>query len=263
MTSDAGDKAATAANRANNSRGVKALARVGYVVSGVVHLLIAWIALQLAWTSSSESADTSGALGTLADNPLGLALLWVGALGFLALAVWQATEAVTADEVKDKVKAGAKTVVNLALAWSCLQFALGSGSDSAEQSESTTATLMSKPAGVALVVVIGLVVLGVGVGHIVKGAKKSFLDDLQSHPGRFVERAGQVGYIAKGIALGVVGALFVVAAIQNDPEEASGIDGALKTLLQLPAGSVLLTLVALGLAAYGVYSIAKSKHAKL
>lgn len=255
--------AASAASRAGNSTGVKTLARVGYVVSGVIHLLIAWIALQLAWMKSSENADTSGALGTLGENPLGLALLWIGALGFLALAIWQATEAVAAGEAKDKVKAIAKTVVNLALAWSSLQFALGSGSDSAEQSQSTTAMVMSKPAGVALIVVVGLVVVAVGVAHVVKGVKKTFLEDLSSHPGRFVERAGQVGYVAKGIALAIVGALFVTAALQHDPEEASGIDGALRTLLELPAGKFLLTLVALGLAAYGVYSIAKAKHAKL
>lgn len=255
--------AASAASRAGDSTGVRALARAGYVVSGVLHLLIAWIALQLAWSKSSENADTSGAFGALAGNPFGLVLLWLGALGFLALAIWQVTEAVSASEAKDKVKAVAKAVVNLALAWSALQFALGSGSDSAEQSQSTTATLMSTPAGVALVVIIGLVVLAVGVGHVVKGARKKFLEDLRSHPGRFVERAGQIGYIAKGVALAIVGGLFVAAALQHDPDEAAGIDGALRTLLELPAGKLLLTLVALGLAAYGVYSIAKAKHAKM
>jgi hypothetical protein len=263
VTSQPGERASAAASRAGRSSSLRTLARLGYVISGVLHILIGWIALQLAWAGSSESADASGAFGALADSTPGLALLWAGALGFLALALWQATEAITATEAKEKVKAAGKTVVHLALAWSSLQFAIGSGSDSAEQSQSMTATLMSNPAGVALVIAIGLVIGAVGVYHVVKGARKKFLDDLQGSPGPFVRRSGQVGYIAKGVALVIVGALFVVAGIQNDPEEATGLDGALRTLLELPAGKLLITVVALGLAAYGVYSIARARHARL
>ncbi len=257
------ERAGAAASRAGRSSAVAALARVGMVVSGVVHLLVGWIALQLAWGSPSQNADTSGAFGSLASNPLGLGLLWAGVVGFLALAAWQLSETLTASETKDKVKAAAKTVVNLALAWSALRFALGSGSDSAEQSSSTTSTLLAQPAGVALVVVLGLAVVGVGVHHVISGVKRRFVKDLRSHPGTFVVRAGQLGYVAKGIAFAIVGGLFVTAAIQHDPEEATGLDGALRTVLEAPFGKVLLTLVALGLAAYGVYSIAKAKHAKV
>lgn len=256
-------KASTAADKAGRSQGVKTLARVGMAVSGVVHLLMGWIALQLATTGGSENADTSGALGTLAENPLGLALLWVGVVGFLALAVWQLSEAMTAPEAKDKVKAAAKTVVNLALAWSAFSFARGAGSDSAEQSQSTTATLLAAPAGVALVIAIGLGAAAVGVAHIIKGVKKKFLEELNAHPGAFVERAGQIGYVAKGIAFVIVGGLFVTAAVKNDPDEARGIDGALRALLEVPTGPVLLGLVALGLIAYGVYSFGRARHAKL
>jgi len=253
----------SAADRAGDSQGVQALARIGFVISGVLHLLLAWLALQLAWSGSSTNADTSGALGTLSKSPIGLVLLWVGCIGFAALALLQISEAVTAREGKDKLKAVGKMAVYLALGWSALQFALGAGSDSAEQSQDATATLMSKPAGTALVVVIGLVVIGVGVYHVVKGARKKFYEDLESDPGRFVERAGQIGYVAKGIALVIVGGLFVAAAVQHDPEQASGIDGALRALLDLPAGNILLTLIALGVAAYGIYSFGRAKHARL
>jgi hypothetical protein len=253
----------SAADRAGDSPGVQTLARIGYVISGVLHLLLGWLALQLAWSGTSTNADTSGALGTLARNPIGLGLLWAGCIGFAALALLQISEAVAAREGKDKLKAVGKMVVYLALGWSALQFATGAGSDSAEQSQDATASLMSQPAGTVLVVVLGLVVLGVGVYHVVKGAKKKFLEDLEGHPGRFVERAGQLGYVAKGIALAIVGGLFVLAAVQHDPEEASGIDGALRALLELPAGNILLTVIALGLAAYGVYSFGRAKHAKL
>ena len=44
---------------------------------------------------------------------------------------------------------------------------------------------------------------------------------------------------------------------------ASGLDGALHTLRDQPLGPVLLTAVAVGLAAYGVYSFARARYAKV
>ena len=39
-----------------------------------------------------------------------------------------------------------------------------------------------------------------------------------------------VGYIAKGLALAGAGALIIVAASRSEPNKATGLDGALKTL---------------------------------
>ena len=73
-------------------------------------------------------------------------------------------------------------------------------------------------------------------------------------------RLGQVGYPGKGIALGVVGGLFVWAAVTFDPEKASGLDGALRTILDAPFGQFLLTLVALGIAAFGAYLLVRARY---
>jgi len=78
------------AEQAGDSATLEALARAGLIAYGVIHILIGWLALQLAWgTSSSKSADPSGALRTLADQPLGEILLWLVAVGLVALALWQ------------------------------------------------------------------------------------------------------------------------------------------------------------------------------
>lgn len=68
---------------------------------------------------------------------------------------------------------------------------------------------------------------------------------------------------AKGVALIMVGFLFVLAAARNAPSKPTGLDGALRTLRQAPAGSWLLSLVAIGIAAYGVYSIARARYARV
>ena len=237
-------------------------ARVGYAVNGLLHVMIGVIALQLAWASSELTADQSGALGALSGNPFGKLALWVAVVGWLGLGLWQVTEAITGVfETTDRVKAAAKAVVYLVLSWTAFGFARGGKGDSGKQSTDFTRWLLGAPLGVWLVGLVGLVVVGVGVYHVVKGWKRKFLSDLESDPGDFVEVAGRYGYIAKGIALGVVGGLFVLAAARHRPSEADGLDGALHTLLEAPGGKALLTIVALGLIAYGVYSFGRARHA--
>ena len=251
-----------ASRQAGDHPALENAARVGYAVNGVLHIIIGVIALRLAWSSSSESADQSGALGTLAENPVGRIALWVGVVGWLGLAIWQVTEAISGvPETKDRVKAGAKAVLYLVLSYSAFSFASGSGSSSKKQSTDFTATLMSKPFGVWLVGAVGVGVLAVGVYHVVKGWQKKFLQDLESHPSPWIIKAGRFGYAAKGVALVIVGGLFVAAAIRHKPSEAKGLDGALHTLLGAPAGQLLLTLVALGLVAFGVYCFGRARHA--
>jgi Domain of Unknown Function (DUF1206) len=244
-------------------------ARAGYALNGVLHLMIAWIALQIAWTASGKSADQSGALQTVAGSSLGRLALWVAVLGFLALGLWQLASAVAvrtrgkSSQWADKVKGISKAVVYLALAWTSFNFATGQPSSSKAQSADFTATLLQHPGGRLLVAVIGLVIIGIGGYHVVKGWTKKFLTDLSENPGVLATRAGVIGYIAKGIALALVGVLFVTAAVQNSASKATGLDGALRSLRQQAFGPWLLTAVGLGIAAYGVYSFARAKHARV
>lgn len=251
-----------ASRSAGDHPALESAARVGYAVNGLLHIVIGFIALQLAWASSGSSADQSGALSTLASHPLGVVVLWVAVVGWLGLGLWQITETITgSSEASDRVKAAAKAVVYLVLSWSAFTFAQGGSKSSKKQSTDFTASLMGQPFGIWLVGAIGVGVIAIGGYLIVKGWKKKFLQDLESRPGEWVERAGQFGYIAKGVALAIVGGLFVVAAVRHQPSEAKGLDGALRTLLGAPYGQVLLTVVALGLIAYGVYSFGRARHA--
>lgn len=256
----------SAAREAGNSPVVEWGARLGYAVLGLIHLLIAWIALKVAWGigGGSKSADTSGALETLSGSGTGVLLLWVCVVGFVLLALWQLLEAAIGyGEAADRGKAVAKGVTYAFFAWTTFAVAQGAGSSAEEQTEDFTAQLMGSPGGRFLVGAVGLVVLGIAGYHVYKGWKKKFLEDLEEHPGHWAVRAGQVGYIAKGIALVVVGFFFVYAAWTADPDKTQGLDGALKTLKDAPGGPVVLTVVALGIAAYGVYSFARARYARL
>lgn len=239
-------------------------ARLGYAASGILHLLIAFVALQLAWSDGVQEASQAGALQTLASTGPGSALIWVLVVGLALLGLWQLAEAAVLQRTGDRLKAVGKGVVYLVLAWTAFGVARGSGTGgSSDQSMSMTASLMEKPFGLVLVGAVGLGVIAVAVYHLYKGWKKTFLQDLVGHPGTWVVRAGQAGYVARGIALGIVGVLLVSAAVTHDPAQSQGLDGALRTLLEAPFGKFLLTLVALGFAAFGVYSFARARYARV
>ena len=175
-----------------------------------------------------------------------------------------------ADSGKDRavhiVKNGAKGIVYLALAVTAGTFAAGGSSSSSGSTTSLTAGLLSTPGGVFLVVAIGIVLIAIAGYLVVKGVTRRFERDLSmpgGTAGRSVRILGTVGYIARGVAMAGVGVLFLFAAATNDPEKSSGLDGALRTIADLPAGKILLVLVGAGWIAYGVYAFFRARYTRL
>lgn len=243
-------------------------ARLGYAMSGLIHLVIGWIALNVAWGlgAGAGSADKSGALEAVAGGGVGAVLLWLAVIGFVLLAVWQATDAAVGRHgaaVSDRLKAAGKAVLYAFFAWSAFSVTQGTGGSDEQQTDSFTGTLMSHPGGRVLVAVVGLAIIAAGGYHAWKGWTKGFLADLDGHPGAWAVQSGRAGYLAKAVALGVAGLLFLGAAASSRASEAGGLDAALKELRDQPFGPYLLTLVALGILAYGLYSFARARHARL
>ena len=75
-------------------------------------------------------------------------------------------------------------------------------------------------------------------------------------------RLGQIGYVAKGVALALVGGLLTYATVSFDRQK-QGLDGAMQTILAQPVGRFLLTVVALGFAAFGVFAILQSRYRRM
>lgn len=260
-----------AARSSHSSTPVRYLARGGFAVNGVVNTVIGIIAIGIA-VSGGGSADQSGAFGAIASNPGGVIVLWAVAIALAALGLWYIigsfflhAEDTKKRAVKIAIDAG-KGIGYLALAITALGFAIGSGGDSSQQSTSFTASLLANPGGVILVVVLGLAICAIGIymGH--KGVTRGFEEDIRmpaGTTGKAVRVLGTAGYVARGVALFIVGVLFAVAALTSDPEKATGLDGALKALAGLPFGRVLLVIVGLGFIAYGAYSVARARFAKL
>nr|WP_314425825.1 DUF1206 domain-containing protein [uncultured Microbacterium sp.] len=267
-----GASASSTARAAQDSKTFRVLARVGYVVLGILHILIGGIAISIATGGGGGSADQGGALQQIQQTPAGIFLLWLIVLGLLALAVWQVAEAIVESDPDAKkkwahrIKSAGTAVAYLAIGATALVYALGGQSQSSQSSQSFSAQLLSAPAGVVLLVLVGLVVAAIGIAFIVRGATKAFMTQLAPPSGtarRGIEAFGIAGYIAKGIAIGVAGVLFVVAALTHDPETAGGLDSALRALAGLPFGVVILWVVGAGLVLYGLFCIARARYARM
>jgi len=268
--------ASSKAEQAGDSTSLVWLARAGLIAYGVVHLLIGWLAVRIAWSApAGKSADTSGALKTLAREPFGDFLLALVAFGLMALALWQVSEAFwgyrnrkPAERAGKRLTCGAKAVIYAALGASAASFALGSGSSSSQSQKQATSGVLAWPGGREIVEVAAVIIVGVGITLVVKGVKKSFADEIDiSSMSPFAQKGvailGQVGYIAKGVALVLVGGLLGYATLNFDPQKAQGLDGAMQTILAQPFGRFLLTPMALGFVAFGVFAILQSRYRKM
>ena len=274
MTSAASEVRYTA-SRAANSKPLEYLARGGFVCYGVIHLLFAWVALQLAFGHSRQESDQTGALRTLASQPAGKTLVILVVIGMFALAVWQAFEAIIGESghqdkeaIAERVISGCRAVIYLWLAWIGVKVVQGAATSQSKSSQNTTSQLMNSSGGRWLVGLIGLVIVGVGIGLCWYGLTKRFerhLNTAQMSPTvrKTTRRLGMFGYPAKGVAYGIFGALVVAAAITYDARKARGLDGALKTLAAHNWGVWLLVLIALGFAAFGVYCFSQARYRRV
>lgn len=260
-----------AAQAAQQSTVFRTLARVGYIVLGILHIVIGLIAISIA-TGGGGNADQGGAMEQIRQTPVGVGLLWVIALGLTALAVWQIAEAFLERDPDTKQKWGHRikflgtAAAYLAIAGTALVSAVGGGSNSSGSSQTFSAQLLATPGGVFLLVLVGLVIGAIGVAFIVRGFTRAFEKHLDLPAGtarKGIVVFGVVGYVAKGIAVAVTGILFVVAALTNDPESAGGLDTALKALAALPFGPVILWIVGAGLVLYGLFCFARARYARM
>jgi hypothetical protein len=272
------DEADSMARRAAHSPALRHLASVGLVGYALLHLLVAWLAVELAWGPEPAGAttDSAGALAVLHRSPGGPLLLWALAVGLGGLALWQAVEVVRHHRRLPAPGPGRRTALVQAvktvgtallygfLAVSSVRAAVGDGSRRSDERAAVRGVL-GWPGGQGIVVVVGLVVVGIGIYLVRKGLRSDFVGEIDldsvSPPLRTLAcRFSQVGFALKGVALVLVGGVVAWAAATFDPARATGLDGALRALAAEPYGQWVLTAIAVGLASFSVYCLARARH---
>jgi hypothetical protein len=259
------------AKQAHESDWLDHAVRIGLVAYGIVHLMVGWLAGQLALGEKSESASSAGALHAIAEQPLGGVLIWMIAVGMVLLVIWRLLEfAFGYREVGDDAKRWRKRLASLGkaviyavIAWSAVKIALGDGSKGG--TDSTTAKLMNLTGGQLIVGAVALAIIAYGGLLVFRGWTEKFKEHLDAQgqsgkDGSAYVIFGKVGYISKGIAIAIVGGLFAYAAITHEAKRSGGLDQALQTVREQPFGQVLLIAIAVGLACYGLFCFARAKH---
>ena len=268
--------AANAVEDASNSRALVIAARAGFAVSGLLHLLVGFVAIQLALGKAGQAgpADQAGAVAQLAAQPQGLLLLWAGFAACVALALWQTSNAVfdygqleARKKVGKKLSAAGKALVFAVIALTFAASASGNSRISGQSTSDFTVSIIKAPGGAFLLIAIGAAIAIAGLVFVVLGVKGSFKKELRLPPSgtarSVVTGLGVVGYVAEGVALFLVGLLFIISTINADPRESTGLDGGLKALREQPYGVYMLTAVGAGLICYGLYLMVKAKFARM
>lgn len=257
------------ARRLESDPRLRALAKAGYAATGIVHVMLGGIVLGVAFGGDGD-ADQSGAFRALAASPAGLVALWAVALALFALALWHAVAALAGAGEKGswsrRLSEAGQAVAFAALGVIAIVVAVGGRSDGDESVKETSSGVLSIPGGPFILGAVGAGVLVAGIAFGVIGGRRSFRKKLSvpaGAMGALVMTLGVIGYVAKGVSLATVGVLLGVAAIRVDPQEAGGLDGAVRSLLELPAGPLIAIAVGGGLIAYGLFCLFRARYARL
>ncbi|WP_461164733.1 DUF1206 domain-containing protein [Arthrobacter sp. R4-81] len=266
-------EAASAAEAASNAKALDVVARWGFAVMALLHVVVGAIAIAVAFGQPGEPEPT-GAIEQLAANPWGPFVMWSCAAGCAGLALWQLSEAtlrVRRERRRERlgklISSGALSVVYGSVGYTFASFAVGARSDSGESTRAFSTSLLSRPLGAPVLVIVGLTIIGIGIYFVFKGFAKRFKDELHhfegTRRGRAISGLGVAGHVAKGVALKLVGLLFIVAAVKNNAAESTGLDGSLKALRDHPWGPLLLTAIGAGFICYGVFALVRSRFGRM
>ena len=251
------------------------LARVGYVARGVIYAMIGVLAIRLADGVAAPRPNQQGAMHQIVQQRFGHALLLIIAIGLGGYALWRLAQALVGHTPEygehsklDRIGAAGSAVAYGAFCLLAISVLRGTDSNSSAQTKKTTAGALEWPAGRELVGAVGLLFIGIGIYQAYLGLSKKFLEYSKTgQMSRSVLRAfttiGVVGLVARAVAFALIGIFVLKAAIDYSPKDAVGIDGALAKLAQHAYGTTALSIVAAGLIAFGVYSIADARYRKI
>lgn len=253
------------------------LVRGGFVARGLTYGIIGGLALALALGGGAgEATNQQGALSLIATAPLGRVALFAAAVGLLAYALWKLGQAAFGEGPEggggtawtDRVANLAGGVVYLGFFLLAGHVLVGHAANATAQQHAAAAGVLGWPGGRVLVAAAGAVLIAVSAAQVREAVTAGFCREVKTSAMSRRARStfiafGRVGLTSRAIVFALVGWFLVRTAVDYDPSNANGIDGALRTLAGQEYGSWLLGVVAAGLVGFAVFSVAEGLYRRL
>lgn len=268
-----------AREEARGNDAVEGAGRAGLVARGVLHVVVGLIALQLAFGRAAQEASAKGALEAVTERAYGTFLVSLAGIGFALYAMWRFVEAVAdpqdeGTDWKGLAKRAAhfgRGVLYVGVAFIAFRFAFNgtsSGGSGDQQKQELARNMLGIPGGRFIVIAAGLVIIGTGVWNAYNGVSRRFAKNLKhgqlDGPSRAaVVSIAVVGFCGRAAAFLIAGGFVVRAGWKHDPNTGVGLDGALRQAAQSATGPWLLTAVAVGLIAYGIFMFASAIYGRV
>jgi hypothetical protein len=253
---------------------VERLARIGYASKAVLYITIGVLAARAGVGRGGRATDTRGAMRAVHDVTFGRIMLLVVGAGLLGYAVWRVTEAMVDPEGRGStikglaIRAGSavRGFFHAGLALTAFRVARGAGSGSSNQTRHWTATAFRLPAGELLVWCAAIAVGGYGVyqlyrAYAAKLGRQLEIGRLPGSTARLIVGVSRFGIGARGVVFCVIGIFLARAAARHDAGQAGGVRESLRTIADV--GRWPFVLVALGLAAYGIYELVNARYRRI
>lgn len=258
---------------------IKKLARFGFYTKGFLFTVIGILALMVATgQKGGELTDPTGALTTVAQFRYGKILLLIFIVGAICHGGWNilrgAADVDNAGKnwqgIIKRIIAASTGVFYVFLAWTAWTIVATEevSVQNGKLQKTITGLILALPLGAIIVLIIGLSMVGAGFNECYRGVTGKFQEDfklrqIQGGRQKIITVLGALSFTARAVIFGLIGYFFIVAALNSNPNEAMGVDGALLTLAQTYYGKMLLFIAATGLICHGILSLYEARYRRI
>ena len=261
------------------SNAQRKLVRLGFASKGFIYVLIGVLAILpiIGMGQGGGSGGQKHAIIWLMEQPFGIVLVALVALGLLFYAFWRITRAFSNNPRYEGLKGVVKRIGmgisgvlygGFAFYAGYLVFQAingGGGSSSGNQKMEAIQMLMEKSWGRILLIIIGVILIGRSIYYVYIAVTGKYKERVQGYGleekyADYLIKSGMLGFIARGIVFTIIGFFVIRAVIQHDPDSASNGIGEAFQFLQSTGGNILLIVIALGFICYGIFMFMQAKY---